>query len=57
MGCPRSELWLRLVSGLLKIFAVTTIGFCTAEQQAGLPLLGADTQIVVFWLLSRVWML
>lgn len=28
---------------LIKIFAVTTTDFCTAEQQAGLPLLGADT--------------
>lgn len=41
----------------LKIFAVTTADFCTAEQQAGLSLLGADTQIVVFGLLSRVRML
>lgn len=41
----------------LKIFAVTTTDFCTAEQQAGLPLLRADTQIAVFGLLSRVWML
>lgn len=40
----------------LKIFSVTTTDFCTAEQQAGLALLGADTQIVVFGLLSRVWM-
>lgn len=41
----------------LKIFAVTTTGFCTAEQQAGLPLLGADMQTVMFGLLSCVWML
>lgn len=57
MGWPRAELWLRLVSGPLQVFAVTTTGFCTAQQKSGLPLLGAETQILVFGHLSCIQML
>lgn len=49
-----AELWLRLLSGPLQVFTVTTTGFCTAEQKSGLPLLRAETQILVFGLFSRV---
>lgn len=59
MGWARAELWSRLISGPLQEFAVTTTGFFTAEQKSGLPLLRAETQILVFGLrlLSGVQML